>query len=105
MESKHAQRRRIKDVNYDDNRVQVTGYVKEIPDKKHFVLDDRGGQIKVNIEQIDDFKFKKDDLINVIGDIDLKTDGEKIIQADIIQDMSKLNFKYYLKIYELKRQF
>ena len=29
-------------------------------------------------------------------------EGQKIVEADIIQDMTNLNFNYYQKLYELK---
>ena len=31
-------------------------------------------------------------------------DGAKSIQAQIIQDMDNLNFEYYLKLYEIKKE-
>ena len=33
-----------------------------------------------------------------------RSDGEKIIDADIVQDMNNLNFEYYCKLYELKKE-
>ncbi len=102
MSNQFARQRTIEDVKPDDNRVQITGYVKEIIQNDHFILDDKTGEIKVNIENFE-FNFKKKDLINVIGDLVISTNGEKSIEADIIQDMNKLNFNYYCKLYDLKK--
>jgi hypothetical protein len=30
-------------------------------------------------------------------------EGEKELEADIIQDMNKLNFEYYQKLYQIKK--
>ncbi|UCD00894.1 MAG: hypothetical protein JSV23_08400 [Promethearchaeota archaeon] len=99
-----AKQRIIKDIAIDDDRIQVTGYIKSKINDNHIVLDDKTGEISVNIIGIDDFNFKENDLINVIGDLELQSSGEKLINADIIQDMNKLNFEYYRKLYELKKE-
>ena len=102
MESPYAKQRIIIDVKNDDDRIQITGYVKNIDDDQFIILDDKTGQIKVNISQVD-FNFKENDLINVIGNLDTNMRGEKILKAEIAQDMNKLNFDYYIKLYELKK--
>ena len=58
------------------------------------------GEIKVNLK---DVNFNKDDLINIIGFLNINFDGEKEMEAEIIQDMTNLNFNYYQKIYEIKK--
>lgn len=102
MESKYAKQRIIEDIKNSDERIQVTGYIKNI-EVDYFILNDKSDEIKVNIENFD-FKSKEKDLINVIGDITISVEGEKIINAEIIQDMNKLNFKYYQKLYQLKKE-
>ncbi len=102
MAAKHAIQRVIRDVKNDDTRIQITGRVKEIKKDDHFIMDDKTGQLKISISNID-FNYKKDDLVNVIGDLNISMNGEKVLQAQIIQDMKKLNFTYYLKLYELKK--
>jgi len=104
MSSQHAKQRMIKDITIDDERIQVTGYIKSKINDELFVLDDQTDQIYVNIIRIDDFNFEENDLINVIGDLEFQSTGEKRINADIIQDMKKLNFKYYQKLYQLKKE-
>lgn len=99
-----AKQRIIRDIGIDDERIQVTGYLKSRINDDHIVLDDKTGEISVNIIGIDDFNFKENDLINVIGDLEFQSSGEKVINADIIQDMNKLNFEYYRKLYELKKE-
>ena len=102
MKSQYAKQRTIRDVKNDDVRIQITGYIKNIVDDQHIVLDDKTGQIKTNIEDVE-YNFKENDLINVIGNLIIITSGEKVLKADIIQDMNKLNFDYYQKLYELKK--
>jgi uncharacterized protein YdeI (BOF family) len=104
MTVQYAKQRIIKDITVDDERIQVTGYLKNKIDNELFVLDDDTGKINVNFNRIDNFNFKTNDLINVIGDLELHSSGEKLINADIIQDMNKLNFEYYQKIYQLKKE-
>ncbi len=72
-------------------------------DNEFIILNDKTGEIKVNLSKIDSFNFKTDDLINILGDLELQTDGEKLLIADIIQDMNKLNFSYYQKLYQIKK--
>ncbi|MGB5910577.1 MAG: hypothetical protein WBH31_05215 [Promethearchaeia archaeon] len=102
MEKQYAKQRMIKDITVDDSRIQVTAYVKEILDDDFIILDDKTGEIKTNLKDVD-FKFNKDDLVNVIGFLNINLDGEKELEAEIIQDMTNLNFDYYQKIYEIKK--
>ncbi len=104
MSFSHAKQRMIKDITIDDERIQVTGYIKSRINDELIVLDDQTDQINVNIIRIDDFNFKENDLINVIGDLEFQSTGEKRINADIIQDMKELNFKYYQKLYQIKKE-
>ena len=102
MEIKFAKQRIIKDIKNTDERIQVTGYIKKF-EENFITLDDESGQIQVNITNVD-FKFQVNDLVNVIGNIELKSDGKYILQAEIIQDMNNLNFKYYQQLYQLKKE-
>ncbi len=101
MENQFAKQRIIKDIKNDDLRIQITGYVKELVKNDYFILDDKAGEIKINFKE-SDFDFKNDDLVNVIGTLTINMEGQKMVEADIIQDMTNLNFKYYQKLYELK---
>lgn len=103
METQYPNQRIIKDIKNDDGQIQITGYVEEIAGDDYFRLNDKTGKIKVIIKDIN-FTSEEEDLVNVIGDLDIKTNGTKEINAVIIQDMNKLNFKYYLKLYELKKE-
>ena len=103
MENLYAKQRIIRDVKNEDERIQITGYVKNLVENDHIILEDKTGHIKVSIKNID-FNFKEKNLVKIIGDLMIKTDGEKIIDADIVQDMSNLNFEYYCKLYELKKE-
>lgn len=103
MSKQHAKPRIIKDIKDDDLRIQVTGYVKEIIDNEHIILDDKTGEIEVDVKNVD-FRFDKNDLINIFGEIEISMAGEKSLIADIIQDKKNLNFEYYQKLYEIKKQ-
>ncbi|MFX1599639.1 MAG: hypothetical protein ACFFB6_03495 [Promethearchaeota archaeon] len=103
MSIQYAKQRMIKDISLDDERIQVTGYIKSRINDNHIILDDKTGEIKVNLISIDGFNFKENDLVNVIGDLEFQSSGEKLINADIVQDMNKLNFEYYQKLYQIKK--
>ena len=98
-----AIQRMIVDVKSSDNRVQITGYIKEIVENDYIILNDKTGDIKVDIKVVE-FPFKKNDLINTIGELNITTGGEKEVGAEIIQDKNKLNFEYYHKLYEIKKE-
>ncbi len=101
MENQFAKQRIIKDIKNDDLGIQITGYVKDIVNYNSFILDDKTGEIKINFKE-SEFDINNDDLVNVIGTLTINMEGGKTIEADIIQDMTNLNFKYYQKLYELK---
>jgi hypothetical protein len=102
MENQFAKQRIIKDVTPNDDRVQVTGYIKNI-EGDTIILDDKTGIIKVVTKNIK-LHNKQGDLIRVIGGMIMETGGGNIIQAEIIQDMTQLNFNYYIKLYEIKKE-
>ncbi len=104
MSLQSAKQRVIEDIKNEDERVQITGYVKNLAEEEQFVLDDETGEIEVDITNID-FNFKEKDLINVIGNIVAEGNEKKTIRAEIIQDKNKLNFGYYRKLYELKKKY
>jgi uncharacterized protein YdeI (BOF family) len=104
MSFQYAKQRMIKDISIDDERIQITGYIKSRITDNQFVLDDKSGEINVSLINVDDFTFKEKDLINVIGDLEILTSGEKKLNADIVQDMNKLNFEYYQKLYQMKKE-
>jgi uncharacterized protein YdeI (BOF family) len=70
MSSQFAKQRIIKDISIDDERIQVTGYIKSRINDKKIILDDKTGEITVNLTNIDIFNFKENDLVNVIGDLE-----------------------------------
>ena len=70
----------------------------------HFILDDTTGNIVINTGDID-FSFNEGDLIKVIGDLQINLEGDKEIKAEIVNDMKGLNFDYYLRLYNLKKEF
>ena len=104
MSLQSAKQRMIKDIKNEDERVQITGYVKNLVEEEQFVLDDKTGEIEVDITNID-FNFKEKDLINVIGNSVKEGNEIKTIRAEIVQDKNELNFEYYRKLYELKKKY
>lgn len=104
MSKPYAKQRIIEDLKTDDIKVQITGKVAK-KDEHSFILSDSTGKIKVNHQDADGYlEFQENDLINVIGEFNIDMDGAKSIQAQIIQDMDNLNFEYYLKLYEIKKE-
>lgn len=103
METTHSVQRIIKDIKNNDTFIQVMGYVADIVEDDIIIIDDKTGDIRVDISMIGK-SYKIQDLINVIGDLDYNIEGEKSIKARIIQNMNTLNFKYYRKLYELKKE-
>ena len=101
MENQFAKQRIIKDVKIDDLKIQITGYVKDLSNNDNFILDDKTGEIKITFKEAE-FNIHNDDLVNVIGTLSIDMEGLKTIEAEIIQDMTNLNFNYYQKLYELK---
>ncbi len=99
-----AFQRVIDDIKSDDIRIQITGYVKKKNSDTEIILKDSTGEIKVTFKDCG-FPIKTDLLINVIGELEINIEGEKIIKAEFIQDMKMLNFEYYEKIYHLKKEF
>ena len=105
MPLQFAKQRMIRDIKTEDERIQITGYVRDpVGEQQQFILDDDTGKIGVDIKNID-FNFKENDLINVIGDLVKEGNEKKTLRAEIIQDKSQLNFEYYKKLYELKEKY
>ncbi|MHA1508482.1 MAG: hypothetical protein ACTSO6_07260 [Promethearchaeota archaeon] len=96
-------KRIIQDIKSTDSRVQIIGYIKDLIDDDHIILKDKSNDIKIDIKNVD-FINQKEDLINVIGELNINVEGEKEIEAEIIQDKKNLNFDYYLKLYEIKKE-
>jgi uncharacterized protein YdeI (BOF family) len=98
-----AIQRTIKDIKNSDTRIQIMGFVKEIVENDYIILNDKTEELKIDIQAVE-YPFQKNNLINVIGKLNIKLKGEKEVEAEIIQDKSNLNFDYYLKLYEIKKE-
>jgi uncharacterized protein YdeI (BOF family) len=98
-----AIQRTIKDIKNSDTRIQIMGFVKEIVENDYIILNDKTEELKIDIQAVE-YPFQKNNLINVIGKLNIKLKGEKEVEAEIIQDKSNLNFEYYLKLYEIKKE-
>ena len=87
MSNQHYKQRIVKDIQNEDIRIQVTGYVKKLINDESLILDDKSGEIIVTFKEID-FKIKEDTLNKQrIGT--LLQDIEK--QAAIVENWAKLN--------------
>jgi uncharacterized protein YdeI (BOF family) len=98
-----AIQRTIIDIKNSDTRIQIMGFVKEIVENDYIILNDKTEELKIDIQAVE-YSFQKNNLINVIGKLNIKLKGEKEVEAEIIQDKSNLNFDYYLKLYEIKKE-
>ena len=103
MENQFARQTMIKDIKNDDVKMHITGFVKNLVKNEKFSLNDNTGEITVNIKGME-FDFEDEDLVNVIGELIITMSGEKSFQAQFVQDMRNLNFSYYEKLYELKKE-
>ncbi len=103
MSREYAVQRIIQDRKSSDSRVQITGIIKDVGDNDHIILKDKSNDIKIDIKNVD-LIYQKEDLIDVIGELNINIAGEKEIEAEIIQDKKNLNFDYYLKLYEIKKE-
>ncbi|MHA1192680.1 MAG: hypothetical protein ACTSP9_10340 [Promethearchaeota archaeon] len=85
------------------SQVQITGFVKGNIEEEKIILDDRTGEITINIKKLK-FPFKTDDLVNVFAMVKPTMEGEKKLEAIFFQDMSNLNFDHFQKLYDLKKE-
>jgi len=52
MENQFARQRTIKDIKNDDMKIQITGYVNNLVENDNFTLNDKTGEIVVNIKNL-----------------------------------------------------
>lgn len=100
-----AKRLMIKDLEKMEigSQVQIMGFVKGNIKEENIILDDRTGEITINIKKLK-FPFKTGDLINVFANVEPTMEGEKKLEAIFFQDMSNLNFEHYQKLYDMKKE-
>jgi len=83
--------------------IQIMGFVKGNIEEETIVLDDRTGEITINIKNVKS-PFKTGDLVNVFVNIKPTMDGEKKLEAIFFQDMTNLNFDHFQKLYDMKKE-
>ena len=89
----------VKDVNENDRKVAVSGYV--VSKEEHsIVIDDGSAQIPVFFDQIEvpDVKY-----LRVFGRVIPYQEGLQI-QADVIQDLGSMNYELYKKMIKIMQQ-
>ncbi len=89
----------INDVNETDRKVAISGCVISKEDHS-IVIDDGDSRIAVFLDDIDASNGK---YTRVFGRV-IPYDGGMQIQADLIQDLSTMNFKLYKKMIAMAKQ-
>ena len=84
----------IKDLNVEDFKVALNGTIINKTDKSFF-LDDGSGEILVTSDNIPDY-----DYVRVFGRLVPYEEGFEL-QAEIIQDLSKVDKELFRKVKEL----
>ena len=91
----------IKDLNSDLNRVSLIGtIVSRNSELYSFMIDDGTGTVLVLVNDTEKFKEIEDgQILRVLGRVWGET-NEIEIQADIIQDFSKIDIELFRKVYK-----
>jgi len=84
----------INDITLEDSKVAVSGVVVSRGEGS-FLIDDGTGQIVINSENAPNFEY-----IRVFGNV-MDFNGTIVINADIMQDLSRIDKKIYKRIKEL----
>ncbi len=92
--------RRISDIRPDDVRVRVLGTVIDM-DRERVVIDDGTGRITAVFDKPPG--AKPNQLVRIFGRIIPVENGFEL-QADILQDMSRLDLELYKKVAEVVPQ-
>lgn len=89
----------IKDVNADDKKVAISGYV--ISKEEHsIVIDDGSSEIPVFFDQLN---VPNGRYLRIFGRVILHEEGLQI-QADLIQDLSGMDYELYKKMIAIIKQ-
>ncbi|UCD04048.1 MAG: hypothetical protein JSW73_00145 [Candidatus Woesearchaeota archaeon] len=91
---------RIKNLKDSEGRISITGtIISKNKDLSSFILDDGESQVLVLTKRITDFEnVKEGQFVRVLGKI--WGEGDEIeIQADIVQDFSKIDKELYVKTF------
>lgn len=91
---------KIKNLGSTENRVSLVGtVVSKNKDLSSFILDDGEEQVLVLVKKVKDFEeLDEGQFVRVLGKI--WGEGDEIeIQADVIQDFSKIDKELYLKVF------
>lgn len=89
----------VKDVNESDTKIAVSGYV--VSREEHsIVIDDGSGEMPVFFDQLEVPEGK---YLRVFGRVISHEEGIQV-QADLIQDLSTMNYELYKKMLSLMKQ-
>jgi hypothetical protein len=78
-------------------RVQIMGFVVDFQDESVFILSDDTGQIIVICQELPTLQS----FIRVFGSIAVTNEGQPMIRAEIIQDLSGLDKKLFRDAFKL----
>jgi len=94
----HSVEKEIKDLGRDDFRVSILGTIMEMNRGEYeAVLDDGTGRAAVQFSDPEQFQnLKEGEAVRVIGRV--IPGDERIIEAEIIQDMSKLDMNLFKQV-------
>jgi len=79
------------------HRVQIMGFVVDFQDESVFLLSDDTGRITIICQELPTLQS----FVRVFGSIALTSDGQPMIRAEIIQDLSGLDKKLFRDALEL----
>ena len=85
----------IKDLNLENNKVSVSGFVVS-KDANSLVIDDKTGILQIDIEN----ELNLNDYARAFGNL-IKVDDKLILKCDFIQNLNEINKELHGKIKEL----
>jgi hypothetical protein len=90
----------IKNLKSSEGRISITGtIISKNKDLSSFILDDGESQVLVLTKRVTDFEnVKEGQFVRVLGKI--WGEGDEVeIQADIVQDFSKIDKELYINLF------
>ncbi|MFX1451045.1 MAG: hypothetical protein ACFFCM_09395 [Promethearchaeota archaeon] len=94
-----AVERKINEIDVNDKRVRILGVT--ISSTSEFVkIDDGTGVINVKVES----PLEERKRYRIIGQVYKQPDNKLIINAEIVQDMDKLDMDLYQKVLNIKKK-
>ena len=98
-------RRKVNEIQQDDNEIQVIGFAREVNPSQEFSIEDDTGRYRVRDipETID--TITEGTLYRVFGEISIDHSGVQFLSAKFIQNMTGLDQKQYDKVVNLLKKY